>query len=161
MKKEDITQKDLFYVLDIFDSLDMQYWLDGGWGVDVLTGRQNREHRDIDIDYDSTFTEPLIKKLTDLGYEIVVDWMPARLELWHPKRGYIDIHPLILNSDGSAKQADLEDGFYQFKADWFTTADFNGRKIPCISVEAQKIFHSGYDLSEKDRIDLNNLESIL
>ena len=49
----DITKETLFTVLDLFDSLDVTYWLDGGWGVDVLFGRQTMEHRDIDIDFDS------------------------------------------------------------------------------------------------------------
>lgn len=161
MKKENSTEKDLFYILDILDNLGIRYWVDGGWGVDILTGKQNREHRDIDIDYDSNFTENLLKELKDVGYKTVVDWMPARMELWHSQHGYIDIHPLQLDNSGSAKQADLEEGFFYFEAEWFTTAEFKGRKIPCISVTAQKIFHSGYKLKGKDLIDLANLDRIL
>ena len=44
MKKETAGQKDLFEVLDFMEELDITYWLDGGWGVDVLIGRQTREH---------------------------------------------------------------------------------------------------------------------
>ncbi len=40
MKKETTGQKDLFEVLDFMEELDITYWLDGGWGVDVLIGRQ-------------------------------------------------------------------------------------------------------------------------
>ena len=35
-KKEHTTITELFQVLDLLESLDMQFWLDGGWGVDVL-----------------------------------------------------------------------------------------------------------------------------
>ncbi|MGV3305387.1 nucleotidyltransferase domain-containing protein, partial [Streptococcus suis] len=35
-----------------------------------------------------------------------------------------------------------------------------GRKIPCISKEAQLLFHSGYELTEKDHFDIKNLKSI-
>lgn len=49
-KKEHTTITELFQVLDLLESLDMQFWLDGGWGVDVLYGQQTRLHRDIDID---------------------------------------------------------------------------------------------------------------
>ena len=31
------------------------------WGVDVLTGKQQREHRDIDIDFDAQHTQKLYK----------------------------------------------------------------------------------------------------
>lgn len=161
MKKEIVTEENLFCVLDILDRMGMRYWLDGGWGVDVLTGKQNREHRDIDIDFDMNFNEALVKKLTDLGYKVVVDWMPCRLELWHPELGYIDIHPLIINSDGSAKQTDLEGGFYHFEAEWFTVIKYKEREIPCISATAQKLFHSGYELREVDLIDMGNLKDIM
>ena len=39
-KKEHTTITELFQVLDLLESLDMQFWLDGGWGVDVLYGRR-------------------------------------------------------------------------------------------------------------------------
>jgi len=38
---------------------------------------------------------------------------------------------------------------------------FEGRVIPCISAEAQKLFHNGYELREVDRIDLKNLDSLI
>ena len=61
-KKEHTTITELFQVLDLLESLDMQFWLDGGWGVDVLYGQQTRLHRDIDIDFD----EQTVVKLTVL-----------------------------------------------------------------------------------------------
>ena len=160
MKKNDVTEENLFYILDLFENLEVTYWLDGGRGVDVLTGQQQRKHRDIDIDFDSKHTEKVVQKLKEIGYEIKVDWMPARMELKHEKYGYIDIHPLNLKQDGSATQADLEDGFYKFEKDYFTISHYKGRKIPSISKDAQLLFHSGYDLTEKDHFDINNLKRL-
>lgn len=128
-----------------------------GWGVDILLGKQNREHRDIDVDFDGAFNEIFLFTLKEKGYEIITDWSPARIELYHTELGYIDIHPLIINEDGSARQAGLNDDWYDFKEEWFTSALFNGRIIPCISVVAQKVFHSGYELREVDKIDMINL----
>lgn len=82
------------------------------------------------------------------------------MELKHEKYGYIDIHPLNLKQDGSATQADLEGGFYKFEKDYFTTSHYKGRQIPCISKDAQLIFHSGYELTEKDHFDIDNLNTI-
>lgn len=160
MKKETIEEKDLFFVLDILDGIGMNYWLDGGWGVDVLVGKQNRRHRDIDINFDHNFTDKLLKKLISLGYETVVDWMPVRMELSHKDYGYLDIHPFILNEDGSAKQANLEGGFYYFKRDFFTKVIYKNREIKCVSKKAQLLFHSGYELREVDFIDIKNLEAL-
>jgi len=160
MKKEHTTETDLFKILDIMDETGIKYYLDGGWGVDVLTGKQNRQHRDIDLDFDADFTGDLLKKLHDIGYETVTDWLPVRIELWHESYGYLDIHPFIFDADGSAKQADLEGGFYQFEADFFTTVRYQDHQIPCISQKAQLLFHSGYELREIDQIDIQNLKSL-
>lgn len=45
MKKETVAEKDLFAILDILNKIGMKYWLDGGWGVDILTGKQPRASR--------------------------------------------------------------------------------------------------------------------
>lgn len=64
-KKEIVTKENLIEVLDLLDSMEMRYWIDGGWGVDILLGKQNREHRDIDVDFDGEFTETLLNKLKE------------------------------------------------------------------------------------------------
>ena len=52
----------------MIEQLGIRYWLDGGWGVDALVGRQTREHRDVDIDFDAACTEKLRQKLEEKGY---------------------------------------------------------------------------------------------
>ena len=161
MSKKEITAKeDLMSVISLFESAGITYWIDGGWGVDILAGKQTRNHRDIDVNYDAQQTEKLLCMLLDCGYKIDTDWRPVRIELYSEKYGYLDIHPFILNEDGTSKQADLEGGFYDFERDFFGNASFEGRIIPCISIKGQKIFHSGYELREKDRHDIAILEAI-
>lgn len=157
-KKEITSAESLFEILDLMDSLNMRYWIEGGWGVDILIGKQNREHRDIDVDFDGTYTECFLKLLKEKGYEITTDWRPSRIELYHPSLGYLDIHPLTIGEDGSARQASPDGGWYELEADWFSSTVFEGRTIPCISAEAQKLFHSGYELREIDILDLKNLD---
>lgn len=159
-KKETATQEDLLNVLDLLDHMNLRYWLDGGWGVDVLAGKQTRDHRDIDIDFDAQYFDELLDLLKEYGYEIVEDYRPARVELYHPQMSYIDIHPFVLNDDGTARQADLEGGWYEFEADIFGTAVFHGRCIPCISAKGQKLFHTGYELRDVDKHDIKILENL-
>jgi Aminoglycoside-2''''-adenylyltransferase. len=160
-KKEIVTKENLIEVLDLLDNMKIRYWIEGGWGVDILLGRQNREHRDIDVDFDGEFTDLLLNKLKEIGYDIVVDWSPSRIELYHTKLGYIDIHPFVIKEDGSAKQANPQGGWFELEAKWFSTALFEGRVIPCISAEAQKLFHSGYEPREVDKIDMQNLNKLI
>lgn len=157
-KKETTTQQDLMTVINILEELNISYWIDGGWGVDVLAGKQTRTHRDIDLDFDAQYTEKLLEVLIKYGYEIDTDWAPVRIELYHNQLGYLDIHPFVLKEDGTAKQADLDGGWYEFEADYFDSAVLEGKRIPCISVKGQKVFHSGYELREVDKHDIDILE---
>lgn len=159
-RKEMTTIEDLITIINFLENAGIIYWIDGGWGVDILAGKQTRVHRDIDINFDAQHTERLLNILLEYGYEVDTDWKPVRIELYSETNGYLDIHPFVLNEDGSSKQADLEGGWYEFDKDFFGNAVFEGRTIPCISVKGQKLFHSGYELRDKDRHDLSILENI-
>ena len=143
-KKEITTHEDLIEVLNLMDKTGICYWLDGGWGVDVLVGKQTRTHRDIDIDFDSKYTGKLLEILKQYGYEVITDWSPVRVELYHSNLGYIDIHPFIIIDGENIKQADLDGNFYEFEKDYFGNTIFEGRNIPCISIKGQRVFHTGY-----------------
>ena len=92
--------------------------------------------------------------------KIDTDWKPVRIELYSDELGYLDIHPFVLNEDGTSKQADLEGGWYEFEKDYFGSVFFEGKTIPCISLKGQKVFHSGYELRDKDKHDISILESL-
>ena len=106
-RKEITTKEDLMKVIELFENTGITY---GGWGVDILAGKQTRIHRDIDINFDAQHTEKLLNVLLNLGYKIDTDWKPVRIELYSDELGYLDIHPFVLNEDGTSKQADLEGG---------------------------------------------------
>lgn len=159
-RKEMTTIEDLMTVINLLENSGIRYWIDGGWGVDILAGKQTRAHRDIDINFDAQYTETLLNILSEYAYEVDTDWKPVRIELYSDKLGYLDIHPFILNADGTSKQADLEGGWYEFEKDFFGNALFEGKTIPCITVKGQKIFHSGYELRDKDIHDISILDNI-
>lgn len=160
-RKEMTTIEDLMTVINLLENSGIRYWIDGGWGVDILAGKQTRAHRDIDINFDAQYTETLLSILSEYAYEVDTDWKPVRIELYSDKLGYLDIHPFILNADGTSKQADLEGGWYEFEKDFFGIALFEGKSIPCITVKGQRIFHSGYELRDKDIHDISILDNIV
>ena len=43
-RKEITTKEDLMKVIELFENTGITYWLDGGWGVDILAGKQTRIH---------------------------------------------------------------------------------------------------------------------
>ncbi len=159
-RKELTIKEDLMKVIELLESSKITYWLDGGWGVDILAGKQTRCHRDIDVDFDAQQMEKLLDILLNSGYKIDTDWGPVRIELYSEELGYLDIHPFVLNEDGTSKQADLEGGWYEFEKDYFGFALFECKTIPCISLKGQKVFHSGYELRDKDIHDITILDKL-
>lgn len=160
LRKEITTKDDLIFVVDLLSNSGIKYWLDGGWGVDILAGKQTRDHRDIDINFDAEYLEYLLNLLERHGYQIDTDLRPVRLELYSEIYGYLDIHPFVLASDGAAKQANPEGGWYEFDKDLFDSVTFEDITIPCISIKGQKLFHSGYKLRDKDIHDISILDSL-
>ena len=65
-RKEITTKEDLMKVIELFENTGITYWLDGGWGVDILAGKQTRIHRDIDINFDAQHTEKLLNAFESL-----------------------------------------------------------------------------------------------
>lgn len=75
-------------IINLLENVGIAYWIDGGWGVDLLAGKQTREQRDIDIDFDAQHTEKLLRLLLDYEYEADTDWRPVRIEkaAWQPEK---------------------------------------------------------------------------
>lgn len=147
-------------VLDDVRAVGCRFWLEGGWGVDALVGHQTRPHRDLDLDIDSDFEEEVLRVLRRLGYHIESDWRPNRMELVAPGRGWVDLHPLAIDDEGNARQAALGGGWHEFPRSFFATGHLGQTAVPCVSLEAQRRFHSGYQLREVDRHDLAILRQL-
>ncbi|MFC5731395.1 MULTISPECIES: nucleotidyltransferase domain-containing protein [Nocardioides] len=149
---------DVLHVLDAVHSTGCRFWLEGGWGVDALVGRQTRPHRDVDIDFDADYETDVLDVLADAGYTIETDWRPNRVELSAPGARWVDLHPLVIDHTGDARQAALGGGWHTFDRSFFTTGVLGGVTVPCVSAEAQRLFHSGYELRAVDHLDLAQLD---
>jgi lincosamide nucleotidyltransferase A/C/D/E len=44
-----MTSVDVIEIYTTLADLGICVWIDGGWGVDALLGRQTRSHKDLDI----------------------------------------------------------------------------------------------------------------
>lgn len=120
-------------VLDTLARVGCASWLEGGWALDALA---------------------------DVGYAIETDWLPNRVELAAPGRGFVDLHPLLLEPDGSARQAALDGGFHVFPAVFFTVGSLDGVAVPCVSAQAQRLFHNGYPARPVDSHDLALIDGL-
>jgi lincosamide nucleotidyltransferase A/C/D/E len=152
--------EEVLAVVRVIRAVGCRFWLEGGWGVDALVGRQTRPHRDLDIEVDGAFEDEVLTALHDMGYAIETDWRPNRVELAAPGRGWVDVHPVVIDDEGNARQAALEGGWHEFPRSFFTSGRLGGVPVPCVSITAQRLFHSGYELRDVDLHDLAVLDEL-
>src|SRR5260370_10774702 len=69
--RSEMTAKDAVELYTLFDQHGIQVWIDGGWGVDALLGRQTRKHDDLDVALRHSNVSALRKLLEDCGYRHV------------------------------------------------------------------------------------------
>jgi lincosamide nucleotidyltransferase A/C/D/E len=155
-----ISLDQVLVVLDAVRSVGCRFWLERGWGVDALVGPQTRPHRDVDLDIDAAFEQRVLEALEALGYQVETDWRPNRVELVAPERVYVDVHPLVIDDEGNARQAALDGGWHEFPHSFFTVGRLGHALVPCVSAEAQRLFHTGYELREVDKHDLAVLDQL-
>ena len=153
---DEMTVDKVHWFLERFDQADATVWLDGGWGVDALVGKQTRPHDDLDILIPEADSARLVSVLMSCGFEDVPtdDRVAENFVMGHPERGRIDFHVFQLRPDGS--------GVYKpGVVDWVMSARdlsaeglIGSRRVRCLTPEYQVRSHAGYRLAETDLHDL-------
>jgi lincosamide nucleotidyltransferase A/C/D/E len=147
-------------VLRQLESGGIEAWVAGGWAVDAVVGRETREHGDLDLALDAEQLDEAIALLEALGYTIETDWRPARLSLATGSGERVDLHPVRFARDGSGVQSGVDDATFYYAADGFIRAEIDGVGVPCLSVEQQLAFRTGYPPRAVDRHDIRLLDSL-
>ena len=68
-QKEMMTDKDVIKVVGRLERAGLNFWLDGGWGVDALLGEQTRDHSDLDMVVELNRIDEIIALMATLGFE--------------------------------------------------------------------------------------------
>lgn len=146
---------DVGRVLDALHDADVETWVSGGWGVDALVGRQTRVHRDLDLLIPLPRTLRASEALSRAGFELETDWFPTRFELVDRQGAVVDVHPIRIESDGTAR-LELPDGsWWHFDPESLDARGIiGGRTVRCVSVAQQVRNHTGYEPSDSDRHDM-------
>lgn len=130
-------------------------WLDGGWGVDALLGRQTRPHNDIDLFIELKHRDLFIKILLEKNFkEITKSYTTYDHTVWKdPLDRIIDLHTFRWNSDKSI----IYDGM-EFPGNTFDgIGKIDDITVNCINAQSQVEFHRGYEFSDKDIHDVKLL----
>ncbi|WP_420349025.1 nucleotidyltransferase domain-containing protein [Pelagibius sp.] len=135
-------------------------WLDGGWGVDALLGRQTRAHSDLDIVVEEKDLQDVVGFLQGSGYRDLPrpDTRPWNFALGDQTGRIVDLHVVVLDDRGNGRYGPPEAGEGCYPAEALEgRGEVNGRAVRCTSAAFQVQSHSGYALTDKDHRDVTAL----
>lgn len=152
MEAEDVVE-----LVQLLEKNGIDLWLDGGWGVDALLGKQTREHDDLDIVLQEKDLLKLRELLEARGYKDVPrdDTRFENFVLGDSSGNLVDVHAFHFNANGN--------GIYGEKGETYPALSLkgrgtiNGQPVKCITAEQIVKFHTGYKPDEKDIKDVTAL----
>jgi lincosamide nucleotidyltransferase A/C/D/E len=148
---------DVHWFLDQTENLGIDVWLDGGWGVDALIGRQTRSHEDLDIAVQTFSSAPLRQALEAQGFGVAdtADRRWFNFVYAHPDERRIDFHLFDIDGEGNGLYGDS--GAIYPAEGLLGTGRIDGRTVRCIGASTAVRFHTGYLHDENDAHDVRLL----
>lgn len=154
MDKGEVTERDAVELLDLIESVGIEVYVDGGWGVDALLGRQTRPHLDLDIALPYRDV-PLLRRLLIIAGFVQIPTADAwehNFVVHDEKLRRIDVHSYVLDDHGNNVGGVEYNGAHRTG-----TGSIAGRLVRCIPVDTMIEFHLGYELDENDFADVRAL----
>jgi lincosamide nucleotidyltransferase A/C/D/E len=147
-------EENLLRVVQALETEGIEAWIDGGWGVDALLGHRVREHDDLDLVVELRHADRVIDVLRALGYELAAGAPPKSFVHVDAIGRQVDVHPVTFAAEGGGVY-ETEEGTWTYPAGGFRgVGRVAGRTVRCLTAEVQVLVHSGYELSEKDYLEL-------
>lgn len=149
MKLDDVVQ-----IIEGLSEAGVKVWVDGGWCVDALIGRELREHGDLDIAVSRPNEKALWDLLSAQGYtnRPSPDKSPWNYVLGNENGCLIDIHVFEFDENGNHIYG------VKYPQESLTgSATLGNIKIHCIAPDWMFRFKTAYNPALKDIIDVHEL----
>ncbi|RJR29232.1 tRNA nucleotidyltransferase [Candidatus Microgenomates bacterium] len=149
---------DVIKIYKLLTDNNIDVWLDGGWGVDALLGKQTREHGDVDIVVQEKDISRLRQLLGEKGYqEVKRDDTSA----WNFVLGngelLVDVHVVVFDEKGNGIYGPKERGVFYPAYSFKGTGKIEGLDVNCLTAEYQVESHTGYEIDKDDYNDVSAL----
>lgn len=149
---------ELLRVVGRLEREGIEVWIDGGWGVDALLERRTREHDDLDLVADLADADRIVEALGQLGYEPAAGGAPLSVVLVDGLGHQVDVHPVTFDEGGGGVYRMGGTRSWVYPAEGFSgRGTVGGRPVRCLTPETQVLVHAGYELGEKDYLELHLL----
>ena len=154
-----MNKDDVLFLYKELEKRDIKVWLDGGWGVDALLGQQSRAHDDIDLIVQKKDVTNLNNYLEAKGYSQIQtdDTRSWNYVLGDREGRKVDVHVIVIDRKGSGIYGPVEND-EKYPANALTGVGMiDDVKVRCLTADYQLESHSGYELREKDYLDIKLL----
>lgn len=150
MRSEDVVE--LYRALD---QAGIAIWIDGGWAVDAVVGRQTRSHKDLDVAIDAKALNALRLFLADRGYRETPSHDASRwsLVLEDESARKIDVHVVVLDEHRGV-WANPVDGIAYPAGSLTGEGMIDGATLRCVRPEFLLQFKTSYPPRSVDRQDV-------
>jgi lincosamide nucleotidyltransferase A/C/D/E len=154
-----VTESDVAFLYQALESRGIKIWIDGGWGVDALLGRQSRPHADLDIVIEEKGLAALRSFLAAEGFRDAPqpDTRAWNFVLADANSRKIDVHVVVLDNDGNGIYGPKQNGQSYPASALQAHGVIAGVPVRCTSPEFQMQCHTGFALRETDYHDVRFL----
>jgi len=145
-----MTADEVVEIIKLFEQNGIEVYVDGGWGVDALLGKQTRKHDDLDIALPHRFVPKLRELLEDRGYKDVPrdDTRDCNFVLGNDKGHLVDVHSYTFDENGK----NIFGVAYEPRH-LTGSGMIDGYPVKCPPPDVMVEFHTGYDVDENDYHD--------
>ena len=153
-----MTAEDLVEIIGWLRASDVDVWLLGGWGVDALVGEQTRDHKDLDLIVRNDDVSRVSDVLSDHGF-LLSRGDEGGFLLTDERDRVVDLHTVRFDDRGNGHfEGENRGPFEHPTAAFAATGDIAGRRVACLSAEAQMTNHAwGYTPGDTDFHDMRLL----
>jgi lincosamide nucleotidyltransferase A/C/D/E len=95
-----ISEQDALELYRAFDGAGLHIWVDGGWSVDALLGRQLRDHADLDLALDNRDWPRFLEVAAAGGFARIREDGPFTTIFADADGRELDVHRFIRDSSG-------------------------------------------------------------
>lgn len=152
-----MTAEDVVAVVRQLEDAGIDYWIEGGWGVDALLGEQTRPHDDLDLGVRMQDVERICATFAEFERDDT-EW-PSSFVLRDSAGRKIDCHPLTFDESDDGWQPNRAGGApHRWPAEHLAAhGRIGGVEVRCISPELQLRWHVYADFDDVDWQDVTLL----
>lgn len=151
-------------VIDLYRDLEnagVYIWIDGGWAIDAVLGRETRAHSDLDIAIEDRAVSALRRHLAQRGFQEA----PRADTRWNfllsdDAGRHVDVHVVVLD-DRKGVQGEAVDGIRYPAGSLSGAGVIAGVAVRCVRADDLLQFKTSYPPRPVDRADVAALCALL